>query len=195
MASISADLWEILKPENKEEADLLASPEVQEGMHWGRPRYGHPEGEVFRHVREVLDNIEQVVVPAEERAILRLVAFIHDAFKYIEPKGSPRDWSKHHSLLAAQFMEKRGANSTLLKLIAWHDEAYYIWRMMYPYQQPIQGQVRLEHLLHVLENDLQLYYIFFKCDTSTGDKNSAPLKWFEKSVKDINLIPDFNNSY
>jgi hypothetical protein len=92
-------------------------------------------------------------------------------------------------------MEKRGANSTLLKLIAWHDEAYYIWRMMYPYQQPIQGQVRLEHLLHVLENDLQLYYIFFKCDTSTGDKNSAPLKWFEKSVKDINLIPDFNNSY
>ncbi len=195
MTSIHVDLLDFLKPENKEETDLLASPEIQEGLRWGLPRYGHPEGEVFKHVREVLGNIDQVNLPDKERAILRLVAFIHDAFKYMEPKGSPRDWSKHHSILAAQFMEKRRADPTLVKLITWHDEAYYIWRMIHPYQQPMQGHVRLEQLLNILQNDLQLYYVFFKCDTSTGDKNSAPLKWFEKTVSDINPIPDFNYGY
>jgi hypothetical protein len=195
MTSFYLDLLDILKPENKEEADLLAIPEVQEGLRWGLPRYGHPEGEVFKHVREVLDNIDRVKLSFEDRALLRLVAFIHDTFKYIEPKGSPRDWSKHHSILAAQFMEKRWSNPSLIKIISWHDEAYYIWRMIYPYQQPVQGQIRLDQLVSILQEDLQLYYIFFKCDTSTGDKNSAPLKWFEKAVGGVNLIPDFNFGY
>jgi hypothetical protein len=67
--------------------------------------------------------------------------------------------------------------------------------MIYPYQQPVQGQIRLDQLVSILREDLQLYYIFFKCDTSTGDKNSAPLKWFEKAVGGVNLIPDFNFGY
>ena len=67
--------------------------------------------------------------------------------------------------------------------------------MTYPYQQPIQGQARLDQLLTLLGEDLQLYYVFFKCDTSTVDKNSAPLKWFEKEVKDISLIADLNFGY
>jgi hypothetical protein len=195
MTSFYLDLLDILKPENKEEADLLAVPEVQAGLRWGLPRYGHPEGEVYKHVREVLDNIDKVNLSFEHRALLRLVAIIHDAFKYIEPKGSPRNWSKHHSILAAKFMEKRGAIPSLVNIITWHDEAYYIWRMIYPYQQPIQGQARLDQLLTLLGEDLQLYYVFFKCDTSTGDKNSAPLKWFEKEVKDISLIADLNFGY
>jgi len=195
MTSFYLDLLDILKPENKEEADLLAIPEVQAGLRWGLPRYGHPEGEVYKHVREVLDNIDKVNLSFEHRALLRLVAIIHDTFKYIEPKGSPRDWSKHHSVLAAQFLENRGAIPSLVKIITWHDEAYYIWRMIHPYQQPIQGQARFNQLLTLLGEDLQLYYVFFKCDTSTGDKNIAPLKWFEKEVKDISLIADLNFGY
>ena len=34
----------------------------------------------------------------------------------------------------------------------------------------------------------QLYYLFFKCDTCTGDKNPAPLHWFERHVKDIQVV-------
>ena len=48
MTSFYLDLLDILKPENKEEADLLAIPEVQAGLRWGLPRYGHPEGEVYK---------------------------------------------------------------------------------------------------------------------------------------------------
>lgn len=195
MTSLEIHLPDILQPETEVEEYLLTLPEVQEGLHWGIPRYGHPEGEVYRHVREVYGNIEQVELNREDRALLRLVALMHDTFKYIEPKGSPRDWSKHHSTLAAQYMEQRFADPTLIKIIAWHDEAYYIWRMIFPYQQPVQGQMRLNQLLDLLQNDLQLYYIFFKCDTCTGDKNIAPLRWFEQEVEGIRLIPDFSFGY
>ena len=36
---------------------------------------------------------------------------------------------------------------------------------------------------------LQLYYLFFKCDTQTGDKTQAPLKWFEREVPGIEVMP------
>jgi len=34
----------------------------------------------------------------------------------------------------------------------------------------------------------QLFYLFFKCDTSTGDKNPAPLTWFETTMEDIEVV-------
>ena len=88
MTSFFQELLDVLKPENKEEADLLAIPEVQEGLRWGLPRYGHPEGEVFKHVREVFDNIDRVNLSSDDRSFLRMIALIHDTFKYKEPKGS-----------------------------------------------------------------------------------------------------------
>jgi hypothetical protein len=35
----------------------------------------------------------------------------------------------------------------------------------------------------------QMYYLFFKCDTQTGDKTQAPLKWFEQNVSGIDIVP------
>ncbi|MBN8527534.1 MAG: hypothetical protein J0M02_19550, partial [Planctomycetes bacterium] len=41
----------------------------------------------------------------------------------------------------------------------------------------------LESLLERMNYCLQLYYLFFKCDTQSGDKTQAPLKWFEKTIE------------
>jgi hypothetical protein len=35
--------------------------------------------------------------------------------------------------------------------------------------------------------DIQLYYQFFKCDTQTGDKTQAPLRFFEALVPNIQV--------
>jgi len=190
-----AELVTYLKPETAAEEALLALPEFQEGLHWGVPRYGHPEGEVYKHVREVLRNIDFWVEDASARSLLRLVAIVHDTFKFREAKGWPRDWNHHHSILAARFLEVRGEDATLIRLVAWHDEAYFIWRMMFPYQQPIQAQVRLAKLLELIQDEIQLYYVFFKCDTCTGDKNLAPLHWFEQQVPGLVLLPDNSRAY
>ena len=47
--------------------------------------------------------------------------------------------------------------------------------------------MRLQKLLKTLDDRLQLYYLFFKCDTATGDKNQAPLKWFEQAIPNIDI--------
>jgi hypothetical protein len=177
-----------LKPETDLEHRLLRDPDFTEGLDWGTPRYGHPEGEVYKHIKEVLSNIELLSLEQLTRERLRLIAFAHDSFKHIEHKGSPRDWSRHHSVLARQFLEKHCTDKVVLEITELHDEAYYAWRMEHLYHQYEEGQHRLQKLLDRVGDHLQLYYLFFKCDTRTGDKTQAPLKWFEHTIRNIEVV-------
>jgi hypothetical protein len=182
------DFYSILRPENDLELAMLQDPLFLEGLDWGLPRYGHPEGEIYRHIAEVLENINKIKLDAESRRILRAVAYAHDTFKHAEHKGSPRDWTRHHSVLAAQFLAKYTDDPSILNITELHDEAYYSWRMEYLYHQYDEGQARLKRLLERIQGDIQLYYLFFKCDTRTGDKTQAPVKWFEQSIRNIEIV-------
>lgn len=179
----------LLKPENELEAKILREPEFLRGLMWGKPRYGHPEGKILYHIREVLNNVDKLDVTPQQREQLRLITFVHDTFKHLEDKNTyPRDWSKHHAVYARKFAEKYIDDEQLLKLIELHDEAYYSWRLTHQYSKVEEGKQRLVNLLENLNGNLQLYYLFFKCDTRTGDKNQAPLKWFEKTISGIEIV-------
>lgn len=177
------ELKTALQPETETERQLLCEPEFIKGLYWGVPRYGHPEGKIYKHIREVLLNIDQLNVDVHKRSSLRLIAFAHDTFKFMEDKSRPRDWTKHHGVYARRFMEQYTKNQAVLDIIELHDEAYYAWRLKTLYHQPEKGELRLQNLIKRLDSNLQLYYLFFKCDTNTGDKNRAPLKWLEKILK------------
>ena len=176
------DIVALLQPETPLERQLLRDEVFLEGLLWGKPRFGHPEGTVLQHVREVLDNIDRLPVGDSVRERLRLIAFAHDTFKYSEKTEYPRDWSKHHGVLARQYMQQFTEDEGVLKVLQWHDEAFYSWRCIHVYLSPDKGWQRLRRLLERIGDDLQLYYYFFKCDTETGDKNQEPLRWFEEVV-------------
>lgn len=178
----------LLRPETDLEHQLLLHPDFQRGLHWGKPRFGHPEGKVLYHIREVLDNVELLKTDANTRRQLRLITFVHDTFKRVEHKGQPRDWSRHHAVLARQFMEQFTDEAAVLEVLELHDEAYYAWRMQFLYHDAVAGKQRLQRLLHRIAPHLQLYYLFFKCDTRTGDKIQTPLKWFESTIEGITLV-------
>ena len=183
-------LENLLQPENSLEERLLNIPEFQYGLLWGEPRFGHPEGRVCFHVREVFDNIDLIpdLLP-ETRTALRLIALTHDTFKYAEDRSRPRDWSKHHSLLARKFMENHTSDPVILDIIETHDDAYYIWLdARHEQTTPSARHTSLGQLLGRMHYCLQMYYLFFKCDTQTGDKTQAPLKWFEKTVRGIEVV-------
>ncbi|HMX40563.1 MAG TPA: hypothetical protein PK971_12935 [Saprospiraceae bacterium] len=179
-----------LRPETELERHLLWVPEFRHGLLWGEPRFGHPEGQIALHIREVLDNIDRVPhITPHERTQLRLIAWLHDTFKYAEDRSRPRDWNKHHGILARAFLEPYTHDRTVLDIVAMHDDAYYIWldaRHALP-SAPPNGK-SLHKLLHDTAHCLQLYYTFFKCDTQTGDKTQAPVRWFEGSVKGIRIF-------
>ena len=183
-----SDFRQVLRPETDMEHQFLQEPEFVYGLGWGTPRYGHPEGEVYKHIREVLNNIDQLELPASLRQDLRLIAFVHDTFKHKESKGYPRDWSRHHGVLARHFLERYLSQPLLLDITELHDEAYYAWRMEFLQQKPYASQLRLQQLLDRIAPDLQLFYLFFACDTYTGDKNPAPVKWFEQVVPGIQPV-------
>lgn len=184
------DILNWLKPETDLECQLALHPYVKAGLGWGEPRYGHPEGKVLYHIPEIFININRLTPPLskKEREQLRLITILHDAFKYIEDKGYPRDWSRHHSILARQFSEAFITDKTVLDIIELHDEAYYCWRLDVLEDEPEQAEARFQALLQRIGYCLQLYYVFFKCDTRTGDKTQAPVKWFEKKGLNIQKV-------
>jgi hypothetical protein len=189
LTSDFSNLDAILKPENELERHLLKIPEFRAGLLWGEPRFGHPEGKVIYHIREVLDNIDLLThLDDEARRRLRLVAYTHDTFKYCEIKTYPRDWSKHHGILARKFLESYCSDTIVLKIIETHDDAYYAWRSSRVDQNGQENTEKtLDKLLVRVADCLQLYYLFFKCDTQTGDKTQASWKWFEKNVGGIEI--------
>ncbi len=149
------------------------------GLLWGVPRYGHPEGTILAHIIEVNANIDQLGVDAETRRKLRIISFVHDTFKLIEHKGNPRDWTKHHAVFARRFLERYLGDVYLLEVVELHDEAYYAWRLAHLYHR-LPARVEQPHRADPFGEKVgpywQLYYLFFKCDTCTGDKNPAPLE-------------------
>jgi len=178
----------ILKPETELEQQFLLHPAFKEGLFYGKPRYGHPEGQVLYHIPEVLANVDKLDVSKEVRRKLRIITFVHDTFKYIEDKNEPRDWTKHHSVYARKFLENYTDDQSLLTITEMHDEAYYCWRLFALYHKPKQGLERLQQLIDAVGDSLQLYYLFFKCDTQTGDKIQTPVRWFEKTVEGIEVV-------
>ncbi len=178
----------ILKPETELERQFLLDPAFREGLFYGKPRYGHPEGQVLYHIPEVLANVDQLDISKEDRRKLRIITFVHDTFKNIEDKNEPRDWSKHHSVYARKFLERFTDDVGLLTITEMHDEAYYCWRLYALYRQPEKSLERLKRLIEAVGKDLQLYYLFFKCDTQTGDKIQTPVRWFEKTVEGIEVV-------
>jgi hypothetical protein len=181
----------LLEPETALEQQLLLVPEFRHGLLWGEPRFGHPEGKVALHVREVLDNVDRIEgLEADMRMQLRLIALAHDTFKYAEDRNRPRDWLKHHGILARRFMEAYTDDTTVLDIIETHDDAYYAWlQTRHEDVMPDNHKKSLQTLFARMGYCRQMYYLFFKCDTQTGDKTQAPLKWFEQNVSGIDIVP------
>jgi hypothetical protein len=175
----------MLKPENELELQLIQLPELYRGLLWGEPRFGHPEGKVLLHVLEIYGNINQLLHISDTlRRDLRIIALVHDAFKYQEDKGSPRNWNMHHGAIARRAVQHIIQDQDVLDIIELHDEAYYCWRGSRRLaNDDIEPRFTLDTLLKRIQPFLITYMLFFRCDTLTGDKNPAPLKWFEDSIR------------
>lgn len=160
------------------ERRIASDPSWLEGVQWGIPRAGHLEGPVKYHIADVLTNLDQQCLSSEERRLLRLVALIHDSFKYCVDESRPKIGNNHHAYRARKFAERYIDDPVILDLIELHDEAYNSWRLGAHRQHWNLAEERIDHLLQRIAPHLNLYVHFFLADSDTSSKNPAPVAWF-----------------
>jgi hypothetical protein len=173
------EIKELLKPETELEKRIVSDPEFIEGANYGKPRNGHPEGQVVYHIREVLDNVDKFS-HERNRANLRIIALIHDTFKHKVDQTKPRSRMNHHAMIARKFAEKFNLPEGMLEIIELHDEAYNAWQQGGRKGDWYKAEKRADELLGKLihHNCADLYLTFYKCDNLTGDKEQENFEWY-----------------
>ncbi len=137
------------------------------------------------HIADVLANVDQEATSPEERRVLRLIALIHDTFKYKVDDARPAKGANHHAAIARAFAEEYSDDPILLDLVERHDDAYNAWRKG-AYGKKDWGKARecADDLIVHLGDALPLYVRFYRADNNTESKDQAPLAWFEGLVRD-----------
>jgi hypothetical protein len=171
------------QPETDLEKRICMDPEWKKGAMWGKPRPGHSEGQVIYHIAEVLANVDRLASSDEERRDLRLVALIHDTFKYRVDPTKPKVGENHHATLARRFAERYLDDVALLEIIELHDEAFNSWRLGVLKGRWSEAEARAERLIARLGGSLWLYVSFFRADNQTASKKQDALVWFEQLLR------------
>lgn len=181
-----------VKPESQIEKKIVADSEFIEGAIWGKPRNGHPEGEVAHHIADVLSNIDKFFPTDQDREKLRFIAITHDSFKYKVDTTQPKFGENHHAMIARRFAEKFTDESDVLDIIELHDEIYNSYNMEARRNNKKGAEKRVSNLLNKLGDNFDLFVKFAKCDSDTGNKDASCNVWFrnlmlEKYNRQISL--------
>jgi hypothetical protein len=175
------DLIPGFQPENELERAVTQDPELLEGLAWGKPRKAHPEGTIGAHVADLLQRLDAEGIQGEERARLRFVVIVHDAFKNKVQEWRPRTGENHHAMRARRFAERYTDDERLLTTIELHDRPYGIWRKMHHTGR--LDRKRLDDMLARLQ-DPDLFLRFVELDGSTEGKRPEPIRWFKEELRE-----------
>jgi hypothetical protein len=166
-------------PEGELEAAVARDPVLLEGLAWGKPRKGHPEGSVGEHVADLLQTVEEWNETAERRSDLRFLALVHDTLKYKVRDWLPKTGENHHAMRARRFAEGYTDDERLLAAIELHDRPYAIWR------RTRRGSDRERRAVDGLVDrlpDPSLFMRFVELDGSTEGKDPAPIEWLREEL-------------
>ena len=174
-------------PETELERALSEDPVLQEGLAWGEPRRGHPEGSVAAHVADLLDTIERWGETGKRREELRLLALVHDALKNRVQNWRPKTGENHHAMRARRFAERYVNDERLLATIEQHDRPYNIWR-----KTRRKGRADSHAIDEMIERipDLDLFLRFVELDGSTEGKTDEPIRWLKSELAQRGLLDD-----
>lgn len=170
--------------ETELELAIAADPAWQVGLEWGQPRSGHPEGQVKYHIWDVMGNIDRFFGRDRNRSMLRLVALIHDTFKYQAASLKNKNHKPSHGYLARKFAEQYIHDQSILEVIELHDEAYLASRLL-AQGGDAEGATRwARELIGRLGDNLDLFMQFYLCDNRTGTKSATHYEWFSRLTEE-----------
>jgi hypothetical protein len=165
--------------ETELERAVAADPVLREGLAWGKPRRGHPEGTVGAHVADLLETIERWGETGGRREELRFLALVHDALKYQVQGWRPKAGENHHAMRARRFAERYTDDERVLATIEQHDRPYNLWR-----KARRRGRLDDQAFGEMLDSipDLDLFLRFVELDGSTEGKSAEPVRWLKAEL-------------
>ena len=175
-------IQEIIKAETELEERIISDEYFKYGAMWGKPRNGHPEGQVIYHIGNVLKNVDKYS-NSKNREALRLIAIIHDTFKFKVDRTKPKSGENHHAMIARRFAERYITDKEILEIIELHDEAYNSWCKGDKNNNWYIAEKRATQLIYRLVNSIPLYLTFYRCDNEAGGKDGADYVWFSEMCK------------
>jgi hypothetical protein len=166
-------------PETELERALIADSVLQEGLAWGNPRRGHPEGSVGAHVADLLETIERWGETGERREELRFLALVHDSLKCAVQSWRPKTGENHHAMRARRFAERYTDDERLLATIEQHDRPYNLWRKIRR-----RGRTDEHAVSEMIDRipDMDLFLRFVELDGSTEGKTHEPIRWLRAEL-------------
>jgi hypothetical protein len=164
------------------EQSIAGDPDFLAGLDYGRPRPGHPEGAVKWHIANVLANVDRWHRDSQHYPALRLIALVHDTFKYQVDPSQSKSGPNHHGAYARRFAERYIDDPATLDVIELHDEAYNAFQQGHRHGDWRLAEQRARRLIARLRAALPLYLAFYRCDNETGDKSQESREWFETLV-------------
>jgi hypothetical protein len=172
-------------PENERERAITQNARLLEGLAWGKPRKGHPEGSVGAHVAALLRTIDEWGETGQRRSDLRFIAIVHDA-----PKGEVKEWlprtgENHHAMRARRLAEDYVDDERVLATIELHDRPYSIWKRMR--RKDRLDETRFQRMLDRLP-DPALFLRFVELDGSMEGKDPEPIRWFREELRRRGVI-------
>lgn len=185
MTRAAQELIEGFAPETELERALAEDPRIVEGLAWGKPRRGHPEGSIGAHVADLLDTIERRGEQGQRRAELRVISIVHDSQKHRVESWRPKTGENHHAMRARRVAERHIDDERLLAAIQWHDRPYALWRRLNR-----TGRLQEDELARMLAAvpDLDLFLRFVELDGSTAGKKPEPVRWFREELERRGLV-------
>ena len=184
-AGTARDLIAGFEPETALEAAVAGDPVLLQGLAWGRPRRGHPEGAVGRHVADLLVQIDRSGEQGRRRSALRFIALVHDSLKFQVSDWRLHTGANHHAARARRFAEAYTADERLLAVIDLHDRPYSLWRRM-RFRRRLD-EAGFERMMERVA-DRELFVRFVELDGSTEGKDPEPIRWFREELERRGLI-------
>lgn len=185
-APSAAELVPGFRPESDLERRVARDLQLLEGLAWGKPRAGHPEGTIGAHVADLLETVDRWGETGRRRADLRFLALVHDAMKFQVKNWMPKTGENHHAMRARRVAERYTEDERLLAVIELHDRPYAIWR-----RQRRGRTVDPSAFDRMVERipDLRLFLRFVELDGSTEGKDPEPIRWLEDQLRRRRLLP------
>ena len=175
------------EPETELERRATAEPALLEGLAWGEPRAGHPEGAVGIHVSHLLETLDRSGETGERRELLRFMALVHDSFKAQVRERLPRVGENHHAMRARRFAERFTDDERVLAAIQYHDRPYALWRKMRRKGKLDENGFR--RMIRCIP-DPELFLRFVELDGSTEGKRQEPIDWFRDELVKRGIVDE-----